>query len=46
MELYELKEEQERVILVGVQTREGDDTQDSLDELKDLVKQREPKPWE
>ena len=23
MELYELKEEQERVILVGVQTREG-----------------------
>lgn len=38
MGLYELKEEQERVILVGVQTREGDDTQDSLDELKDLVK--------
>lgn len=38
MELYELKEEQERVILVGVQTREGDDTQDSLDELKELVK--------
>ena len=38
MELYELKEEQERVILVGVQTREGDDTQDSLDELRDLVK--------
>ena len=38
MELYELKEEQERVILVGVQTREEDDTQDSLDELKDLVK--------
>ena len=38
MELYELKEEQERVILVGVQTREGDDTKDSLDELKDLVK--------
>lgn len=38
MELYELKEEQERVILVGVQTREGDDTQDSLDELNDLVK--------
>lgn len=38
MELYELKEEQERVILVGVQMREGDDTQDSLDELKDLVK--------
>ena len=38
MELYELKEEQERVILVGMQTREGDDTQDSLDELKDLVK--------
>ena len=32
------KEEQERVILVGVQTRDGDDTLDSLEELKDLVK--------
>ena len=30
MELYEFKEEQERVILVGVQTRDGDDTLDSL----------------
>lgn len=38
MELYELKEEQERVLLVGVQTREGDDTEDSLKELKELVK--------
>lgn len=38
MELYELKEEQERVILVGVQTREGDDTRDSLEELEELVK--------
>ena len=38
MELYEFKEEQERVILVGVQTRDGDDTLDSLEELKDLVK--------
>ena len=38
MELYELKEEQEKVILVGVQTRENDDTKDSLEELKELVK--------
>ena len=38
MELYELKEEQEKVILVGVQTRDNDDTEDSLEELKELVK--------
>ena len=37
MELYELKEEQEKVILVGVQTRENDDTKDSLEELKEPV---------
>ena len=38
MALYEIKEEKERVILVGISTRENDDTEDSLDELKDLVK--------
>lgn len=38
MALYEIREEKERVILVGVSTRENDDTEDSLDELKDLVK--------
>ena len=38
MALYEIKEEKERVILVGVSTRENDATEDSLDELKDLVK--------
>ena len=37
MELYELKEEAERVILVGVSTREDEDVQDSLDELEELV---------
>ena len=37
MELYELKEEAERVILVGVSTRENEDVQDSLDELEELV---------
>ena len=36
--LYDIKEEQERVILVGVCTNEHDDTMESLDELKDLVK--------
>ena len=29
MALYEIKEEKERVILVGVSTRENDDTEDS-----------------
>lgn len=38
MELFDLKEEQERVILVGVQTREEDDTKESLEELEELVK--------
>ena len=37
MALYEIKRK-ERVILVGVSTRENDDTEDSMDELKDLVK--------
>ena len=36
MALYEIKEEKERVILVGVSTRENDDTEDSLDELKEI----------
>lgn len=38
MALYDLKEEQERVILVGVSTGDHDDTEQSLDELGDLVK--------
>ena len=37
MDLFELKEEKERVILVGVATRENKDVQDSLDELEELV---------
>lgn len=36
-ELYEIKEETERVILVGVSTSEQDDTSASLDELKELA---------
>jgi len=36
--LYEIKEEQESVILVGVSTSEQDDTKDSLEELEELVK--------
>ena len=37
--LYETKKEQERVILVGIDTGEGDfDTESCLDELKDLAK--------
>ena len=36
-ELYELKEAEERVILVGVSTSDHDDTEKSLDELEELV---------
>lgn len=36
-ELFELHETEERVILVGVQTSAGDDTQESLEELGELA---------
>lgn len=38
MAVYEIKDEIERVILVGVSTGEHDDTRQSLEELGDLVK--------
>ncbi len=38
MALYEVKEEAEKVILVGVSVEDHDDTEQSLDELKELVK--------
>lgn len=38
MTFYEMGEVQEKVILVGVSTGDGDDIEQSLDELKDLVK--------
>lgn len=38
MALYEIKDETERLILVGVSVGDHDDTEESLDELKDLVK--------
>lgn len=37
-ELYEMKEEIEKVILVGVQVSENDDTAESLAELEELAK--------
>ncbi len=37
-ELIELKQEKERVILVGVSAREGDDTENSMKELEELAK--------
>ncbi len=37
-ELYEIKEKEERLILVGVSVSDGDDTADSLDELEELAK--------
>ncbi|HCM12037.1 MAG TPA: GTPase HflX, partial [Lachnospiraceae bacterium] len=36
-ELIEIKEEQERFILVGVAVSDQDDTQESLNELKELA---------
>jgi GTP-binding protein HflX len=36
--LIELKEIEERVILAGVATQDGDDTEESLEELEELVK--------
>ena len=35
MEAFELKEIEERVILVGVQENNGEDTEESLQELAD-----------
>jgi GTP-binding protein HflX len=37
-ELFEIKDQEERLILVGVSTQDGDDTQESLDELEELAK--------
>ena len=37
-EMIDLKEMQERVILVGVSTSDHDDTEKSLDELEELCK--------
>ena len=36
--LYETKDDSEKVILVAVSTSDGDDTQEALDELEELVK--------
>ena len=36
--MIELKQEMEKVILVGVQEQDGDDTERSLKELEELVK--------
>lgn len=38
MELFEMKEDQERVILVGVQQTQGDDVEESLQELGELAR--------
>lgn len=37
-EMYEIKEKEERLILVAVATTDGDDTAESLDELEELAK--------
>lgn len=38
MSIYEIKEQEERVILTGVQLEEGGAAEESLDELQELVK--------
>ena len=38
MELFDLSGKTERVILVGVQENDGDDTEESLQELAELAK--------
>ncbi|MGN0356825.1 MAG: GTPase HflX [Blautia sp.] len=38
MELFDLSDVEERVLLVGVQERDGDDTEESLQELVELAK--------
>lgn len=38
MELFDLSDVEERVLLVGVQERDGDDTEESLQELAELTK--------
>lgn len=37
MELFDLSDKTERVILVGVQENDGDDTEESLQELAELA---------
>lgn len=37
-QIYDTKKEQERFILVGIETRADDDTDESLDELEELVR--------
>lgn len=36
-EMYDIKEKEERLVLIGVATVDGDDTADSLDELEELI---------
>lgn len=37
-ELYDIKEQEERFVLIAVATEDGDDTAESVDELEELVK--------
>ena len=38
MEVFDLSDKTERVLLVGVQENDGDDTEESLQELAELAK--------
>lgn len=37
-EIYDIKEEEERIILIGVALNDGEDTEESLEELEELAK--------
>ena len=43
MEVFDLSDKTERVLLVGVQENDGDDTEESLQELESLQKLQEQK---
>ena len=45
-ELIEIGEQQERVILFAASTNASDDTEESAEELRELVRPRGLRPWE
>ena len=45
-ELIEIGEQQERVILFAASTNASDDTEESVEELRELVKTAGLRPWE
>ena len=44
--MIEIGEQQERVILFAASTNVSDDTEESVEELRELVRPRGLRPWE